>query len=102
VLENLAARSWMQPRPGTMIESRTRRRHSGICVSRLRPGELDEGRAVPGGVHGPSRAIDRTTTLAANEKALRNAGPGGELPPIGRRYRVRNHAFNQSFRGLTN
>ena len=26
VLEDLAARSWMQPRPGTMIESRTRRR----------------------------------------------------------------------------
>ena len=37
VLENLAARSWVQPRPGAMIESLTRRRYSGVCVSRLRP-----------------------------------------------------------------
>jgi hypothetical protein len=67
VLENLAARSWVQPRPGAMIESLTRRRYSGVCVSRLRPGELDERGAVPGGVHCPSRAIDRCATLAANE-----------------------------------
>jgi hypothetical protein len=50
-----------------MIESRTRSRHGGVRVSRLRPGELDECRAVSGGVHCLSRAIDRSATLAANE-----------------------------------
>ena len=59
VLEDLAAGSWVQPRPGTMIECRTRRSHGRICVSRLRPGEIDECRAVSRRVHCPSRAVDR-------------------------------------------
>ena len=46
--------------------------------------------------------IDRCPALAINEHAVSELGVGGELAPIGGRYRVRNHALNQSFRGLTN
>ena len=99
VLENLTARSWVQPRPGTMIESLTRRRHGGVRVSWLRPGQLDKHRAVPSGVDRPSRAIYRCATFTADEDALRNAGRDGKLPPIGRRYRVRNHARSTSLSG---
>ena len=85
-----------------MIKSRPGRRHRGVRVSRLCPGELHQWRAVPRRVHCPSRAVDRCTAFAANEYALRNADVRGKLPPIGGRYRVGNHALNQSFLGLTN
>jgi hypothetical protein len=99
VLEDLATGSWVQLRPGTMIKCRTRRSDGGICVSRLRPGEVHECRAISCRVHCPSRAVDRGPAFAANEHGVRNLGLGGELPPIGSRYRVRIHALNQSFRG---
>src|SRR4029453_4163324 len=59
VLEDLAAGSWMQSRPGTMIKCSTRCSHSSVCITLLRPGELHQLRAVPRSAHNPSRAMDR-------------------------------------------
>ena len=63
VLEDLAAGSWVQSRPGAMIKCRTRRSHGGICVSRLRPGEITS--VEPSLQALPSRAVDRCPALAA-------------------------------------
>ena len=82
VLQDLAPLPGVHSRPRTMIKSRTCRRNRGVGISRLRPGELDQRRAVPRGGHGPSRAVDRCTAFAANEDALGNVGSSGHLPPI--------------------
>ena len=101
VLQDLAARPWVQSRPRTMIESRTRRRHRGVRVSRLRPGELrprvEPSRAEFTARVEPSIAARRSPPMKMPSGML---DIGGQLPPIGGRYRVGNHALNQSFLGL--
>ena len=54
-------------------------RHGGICVSRLRPGEIDQCRAVSQRSLLRGRAVDRCPALASNEHAVRKLGVGGEL-----------------------
>src|SRR4249920_517038 len=98
VLEDLAPGSWVQPRPQAMIKCLTCSRHGGVRIIRLRPSELYKRRAVSRSIHRTSRAAERCATLAANEHAVGNLRIAGELPPIGSRDRVRNHALTQSFR----
>ena len=81
-----------------MIKCLTCGRNGGVRISRLRPGELYKRRAVSRRLYGTGRAVEGCATRAANEHAVGNLRIAGELPPIGGRDRVRNHALTQSFR----